>query len=101
MATPQTVTRSQGVQTKLLAEASSRGMEPSAMPAPPVSLSTVGAVRYIKLGERAKWAAGALRDGILPFGYRSIDHFACVHGDWDRVGQQLVAMGRTARGVGQ
>ncbi|WP_375764357.1 restriction endonuclease [Bradyrhizobium sp. Pha-3] len=61
----------------------------------------VGAVRYIKLGERGKWAREATREGILPFGYRAVAHSACVQGDWDRVRQELAAMGRTKAGVGQ
>jgi hypothetical protein len=60
-----------------------------------------GSVRYIKLGENGKWATDALEHGIIPFGYRSIDHGACVANNWDEVGRQLVGMGRTARGVSQ
>jgi hypothetical protein len=59
------------------------------------------AVRYIKLGENGKWAASALEQGIIPFGYRSVDHRACLAGNWDEVRRQLVGMGRTARGVSQ
>ena len=33
--------------------------------------------------------------------YPSVDHQACLAGDWDRVRDQLVKMGRTARGVSQ
>jgi hypothetical protein len=58
-------------------------------------------VRYIKLGENGKWAASALEQGIVPFGYRSVDHHACLAGNWDEVRRQLLAMGRTARGVSQ
>jgi hypothetical protein len=61
----------------------------------------VGAVRYIKLGEGGKWAAEALRSGILPFGYSAVDHAACAAGNWEKVRQQLVAMGRKNGGVGQ
>ncbi|MCP1853270.1 MULTISPECIES: restriction endonuclease [unclassified Bradyrhizobium] len=61
----------------------------------------VGEVRYIKLGERGKWASEAIREGILPFGYRAVTHSTCVQGDWDRVRQELAAMGRTKAGVGQ
>nr|WP_175619255.1 hypothetical protein [Bradyrhizobium sp. 2S1]MCK7670769.1 hypothetical protein [Bradyrhizobium sp. 2S1] len=58
-------------------------------------------MRYIKLGERGAWATEALRTGILPFGYRAIDHASCVRGDWDRVRNDLVAMGRRNGGIGQ
>src|SRR5207253_1642904 len=58
-----------------------------------------GAVRYIKLGENGKWAASAIADGVIPFGYPAVDHQACLTGDWDRVRDQLVKMGRTAGGV--
>src|SRR6266446_10661129 len=61
----------------------------------------LGAVRYIKLGEKGKWAAGAIEGGVIPFGYPAVDHQACVTGDWDRVRDQLVKMGRTAGGVSQ
>jgi hypothetical protein len=57
------------------------------------------AVRYIKLGENGKWATNALERGIIPFGYRSVDHGLCVAGNWDEVRRQLLGMGRTARGV--
>ena len=60
-----------------------------------------GAVRYIKLGANGKWAACAIRDGIIPFGYPSVDHRACAAGEWDLVGDQLVQMGRTQGGVSQ
>jgi restriction endonuclease len=60
-----------------------------------------GAVRYIKLGEKGKWAAEALDKDILPFGYRPIEHAACARGDWATVRAQLIAMGRRNGGVGQ
>ena len=59
------------------------------------------AVRYIKLGENGKWAATAIERGIIPFGYPAVDHQACLVGDWYRVRDQLVKMGRTAGAVGQ
>ena len=59
------------------------------------------ATRYIKLGENGKWATDALEQGIIPFGYRSVDHRACRAGNWDEVRRQLLGMGRTARGVSQ
>jgi hypothetical protein len=60
-----------------------------------------GAMRYIKLGENGRWATKALQEGILPFGYRSIDHRSCLIGDWDEVRRQLVGMGRSAQGASQ
>lgn len=56
-------------------------------------------MRYIKLGRNGTWAPDALKDGIIPFGYRAIDHHACREGKWDQVRDQLAAMGRTANGV--
>lgn len=56
---------------------------------------------YIKLGERGAWATDALQTGILPFGYRAIDHASCLRGDWDRVRKDLIAMGRRKGGIGQ
>jgi hypothetical protein len=53
------------------------------------------AVRYIKLGENGKWAANALEQGIIPFGYRPVDHPACLARDWDKVRRQLA--GTSAR----
>lgn len=58
-----------------------------------------GAVRYIKLGQNGKWAAEALEQGIIPFGYALVDHKACLAGDWDEVRRQLAGMGRSASGV--
>jgi hypothetical protein len=58
-------------------------------------------VRYIKLGQNGKWATDALEEGIIPFGYSAVDHHACLAGEWDQIGDQLVAMGRTATGVSQ
>jgi hypothetical protein len=60
-----------------------------------------GAVRYIKLGESGKWATDALEQGIIPFGYRSVDHRASLASNWDEVRRQLLGMRRTARGVSQ
>jgi hypothetical protein len=65
------------------------------------ALSEVGAVRYIKLGEKGKWVRRALSQGILPFGYRAVDHASCAHGSWEEVRGQLTGMGRTNGGVSQ
>ena len=43
----------------------------------------------------------ALEQGIIPFGYRSVDHHACLAGNWTEVRRQLLGMGRTANGVSQ
>jgi hypothetical protein len=59
------------------------------------------AIRYIKLGENGKWASKALEQGIIPFGYRAVDHHNCVVGNWDEVRRQLIGMGRTAQGASQ
>jgi hypothetical protein len=59
------------------------------------------AVRYIKVGENGKWAARAIEQAVIPFGYPSIDHQACLAGDWDRVRVQLTEMGRTQGGASQ
>jgi hypothetical protein len=58
-------------------------------------------VRYIKLGETGKWSTDALEQGMIPFGYPSVDHRACLAGNWDEVRHQLVGMGRTVGGVSQ
>src|SRR4051794_11767299 len=57
-----------------------------------------GAIRYIKLGENGKWASKALEQGVIPFGYRAVDHHSCLVRDWDEVRRQLIGMGRTAQG---
>jgi Restriction endonuclease len=85
---------------------------PQAMPGDVPEIATMGcggpdqpfepaAVRYIKLGENGKWATNALEKGTIPFGYRSVDHRACLAGNWDEVRRQLLGMGRTAKGVSQ
>jgi hypothetical protein len=58
-------------------------------------------VRYIKLGATGRWSTDALERGMIPFGYPSVDHRACLAGNWDEVRRQLVEMGRTMRGVTQ
>ena len=78
-----------------------RGQNLTAGCSGPGELFEPGAVRYIKLGENGKWATDALEQGIIPFGYRSIDHRACLAGNWDEVRRQLFGMGRTAKGVSQ
>jgi hypothetical protein len=67
---------------------------------PPV-WRTPSAVRYIKLGQGGGWAARGLAEGIIPFGFRQIDHEHCATGDWDEVRRQLAAAGRTPTGVSQ
>lgn len=62
---------------------------------------TPSAVRYIKLGQGGAWSARGLAEGIIPFGFRQIEHEACAAGDWDEVRRQLAAAGRTPTGVSQ
>ena len=62
---------------------------------------SVGMVRYIKLGEGGKWAAQAIRQGVIPFGYPAVDHRACARRDWTEVRSQLALMGRPKAGVSQ
>jgi len=57
----------------------------------------VSEVRYIKLGPAGKWSRQAIADGIIPFGYRFVDHAACAKGDWQEVRRQLIAVGRKDR----
>lgn len=38
---------------------------------------------YIKLGRGGEWAAQAIGEGVLRFGYRELPHDLCVAGDWD------------------
>lgn len=77
----------------------------SAPVVPGASLSpewrTPSAVRYIKLGQGGAWAARGLADGIIPFGFRQIEHEPCAAGDWDEIRRQLAAAGRTPTGVSQ
>lgn len=56
-------------------------------------------VRYIKLGPGGKWAVQAIANGIIPFGYRFVDHAACARGDWQEVRRQLAAVGRKDRAL--
>lgn len=62
-------------------------------------LQSPSAVRYIKLGQGAAWAAEAIRDDILPFGFSQVPHDYCVSGAWDQVRAQLAGAGRTNAGV--
>ena len=55
-------------------------------------------VRYIKLGQGGAWAPDAFDQGIIPFGYHSADHAACLAGNWDAIRGQL---GRTSAGASQ
>lgn len=55
--------------------------------------------RYIKLGQGGKWAADALSNGYIPFGYSEIDHRLYTAGRWSDVALQLAAMGRIKKGV--
>lgn len=64
-------------------------------------LAHAPAVRYIKLGRGGAWAADAIEQGIIPFGFREIAHEPCAAGNWDEVRTQLSAAGRTLSGVSQ
>jgi len=57
--------------------------------------------RYIKLGRGGAWASDAFVEGIIPFGYREVDHGLCASGDWGAVREQLIASGRTPAGASQ
>lgn len=37
---------------------------------------------FIKLGRGGEWAAEAIRDGVLRFGYHELSHELCMAGDW-------------------
>jgi hypothetical protein len=64
-------------------------------------LRAPSAVRYIKLGQGGAWAADAIEQSIVPFGFSQVSHAACAAGDWDEVRRQLAAGGRTKVGVTQ
>jgi hypothetical protein len=64
-------------------------------------LEQPSAVRYIKLGRGGAWAADAIAQGMIPFGFRQIAHEPCAEGDWDTVRRELEAAGRTSSGVTQ
>ncbi len=38
---------------------------------------------YIKLGRGGEWEAEAIRDGVLRFGYRELQHDLCIAEDWE------------------
>jgi hypothetical protein len=64
-------------------------------------LNSPSAVRYIKLGQGGGWAAEAIHQKIVPFGFSQVSHEPCAAGDWDDVRKQLAAGGRTKVGVSQ
>jgi hypothetical protein len=59
------------------------------------------AVRYIKLGQGGVWAAEAIEQSIVPFGFSQVSHAPCAAADWDEVRRELGAAGRTKVGVTQ
>src|SRR5205823_1762217 len=61
----------------------------------------VGAVRYIKLGKGGIWAENALEKGVIPFGYRGVQHVLCKQGQWEDVQRYLRENGRSAAGASQ
>jgi hypothetical protein len=48
-----------------------------------------GEVRYIKLGDGGRWAADAISNGYVAFGYHSIPHEVCVAGGRDEIRRLL------------
>ena len=59
------------------------------------------AVRYVKLGRGGAWSEQAFANGIIPFGFRTIDHTLCASGDWAAVKAQLVHGGQLPAGASQ
>lgn len=58
-------------------------------------------VRYVKLCQGGAWSKRAFEDGIIPFGFRGVDHVLCATADWEAVRAQLKATGKTAGTVSQ
>ena len=54
------------------------------------------AVRYIKLGEKDRWAKTSLERGEVQLGHSSIPHELCLAGDWEAVMAAYVKAGKTA-----
>ncbi|MGE3476429.1 MAG: restriction endonuclease [Rhodospirillaceae bacterium] len=53
------------------------------------------AVRYIKLGEKDRWAKASLERGEVQLGHSSIPHDLCLTGDWDAVMDRYIKSGKT------
>ena len=66
-----------------------------------VRLNAPSAVRYIKLGRGGAWAADAIAEGVIPFGFHRISHGPCKAGDWDKARKELEAAGRSPSGITQ
>lgn len=64
-------------------------------------LQAPSSVRYIKLGQGGAWAANAIDQAIIPFGFSQVSHAPCAAGDWDEVRRALEAFGRTKSGASQ
>ncbi|SHG22118.1 hypothetical protein SAMN02745157_3709 [Kaistia soli DSM 19436] len=60
-----------------------------------------GKVRYIKLGKGGAWARTAIDDGIIPLGFRNVEHEICAAGEWDELRRRLTAADRPASGATQ
>jgi hypothetical protein len=52
-------------------------------------------IRYIKLGDKDRWANVCFSQGEIHFGHDSIPHEVCLAGDWDKVFDLYVKAGRT------
>ena len=64
-------------------------------------LARPSAVRYIKLGRGGMWSDEAISAGIIPFGYRHVQHEPCIQGDWAEVARQLRQAVRSPSGITQ
>lgn len=64
-------------------------------------LRAPSAIRYIKLGQGGAWAAAAIEQSIVPFGFSQVPHGPCIAGDWGTVRHDLEAAGRTKTGASQ
>jgi hypothetical protein len=56
----------------------------AADPSPPAPIDPAE-VRYIKLGDGGRWAADAIEQGYVAFGYHSIPHDTAAAKNWDEV----------------
>lgn len=81
----------------------SAAIEASSIPTTNVAsnLQRPVAVRYVKLGRGGGWAADAISQGIVPFGFRQIDHGICAAAEWEVVRRQLEEVGRSKSGISQ
>lgn len=52
-------------------------------------------IRYIKFGDKERWAKASLQNGEMHFGHITIPHDLCEMGDWEAVADLLVRQGRS------